>query len=232
MKVLSAGKMDETLERILRQNVRVPDQVMGDLYAQFTGLRAHGDSMSLGLMDEHGLESLEELSRELHGRTESAMRKAIREVPDGTYHAEAVSDGIDKPIRLKMALTVNGDEIDIDFAGSDAQVQKSINVCLAYTTAYTSYGVKAVLCPDVPEQRRRARPPHRDGAARLHPELAAARGRWCPCPDRPLPAGDGAQRPRESRAGQGDRGRGLAAVVREHGRRRSRTAAASPTCSS
>ena len=149
MKVLRAGKMDETLERLLRQNVRVPDQVMGDLYAQFTGL-ALMEKHVAGLMGEYGLESLEELSRELRGRSESAMRKAIRAVPDGTYHAEAVSDGIDKPIRLKMALTVNGDEIAIDFAGSDAQVQKSINVCLAYTTAYTSYGVKAVLCPDVP----------------------------------------------------------------------------------
>src|SRR5690606_36023315 len=69
---------------------------------------------------------------------------------DGTYHAEAISDGIDKPIRLKMALTVRGDEVQVDFAGTDAQVQKSINVCLAYTTAYTSYGLKAVLCPDVP----------------------------------------------------------------------------------
>lgn len=149
MKVLSAGKMDVTLERLLRKNVRVPDQVMGDLYAQFTGL-ALMERQSLALMREYGLETLEGLSEELRSRSEKAMRSAIRAVPDGTYHAEAVSDGIDAPIRLKMALTIKGDEIAIDYAGSDAQVQKSINVCLAYTTAYTSYGVKAVLCPDVP----------------------------------------------------------------------------------
>jgi len=149
MKVLRAGRIDETLERILRQNVRVPDQVMGDLYAQFTGL-ALMERHTIELMDEYGLASLEELSHELRGRSEQAMRNAIQAIPDGTYRAEAVSDGIDAPIRLKMALTVAGDEIAIDFAGTDAQVQKSINVCLAYTTAYTSYGVKAVLCPDVP----------------------------------------------------------------------------------
>lgn len=149
MKVMRAGRMDETLERILRKNVRVPDQVMGDLYAQFTGL-ALMERQTLALMGEYGLESLEELSGELRGRSEAAMRAAIRALPDGTYRAEAVSDGIDAPIRLKMALTVRGDEIAIDYTGSDAQVQKSINVCLAYTTAYTSYGVKAVLCPDVP----------------------------------------------------------------------------------
>jgi len=101
-------------------------------------------------MKEHSLHSLDELSRELRTRSELAMRDAIRGVRDGTYFAEAISDGIDVPIRLKMALTVAGDEIRVDFAGSDHQVQRSINVCLAYTTAYTSYGIKAVLCPDVP----------------------------------------------------------------------------------
>lgn len=149
MKVLSAGQMDRTLERILRQNVRVPDQVMGDLYAQFTGLSLM-ERHTLELMTEHRLESLDELSGELRGRTEAAMRRAIAKVSDGVYRAAAVSDGIDQPIRLQMALTVRGDEIEVDFAGSDAQVQKSINVCLAYTTAFTAYGIKAVLCPDVP----------------------------------------------------------------------------------
>jgi N-methylhydantoinase B len=149
MKVLIGGQMDKTLELLLRKNVRVPDQVMGDLYAQFTGLSLM-ERHVLGLMGEHALESLDELSAELRGRTEAAMRKAIAKVPDGVYRAEAVSDGIDKPIRLTMALTVRGEEIEVDFAGSDAQVQKSINVCLAYTTAFTSYGVKAVLCPEVP----------------------------------------------------------------------------------
>ncbi|SOZ17195.1 hydantoinase B/oxoprolinase family protein [Cupriavidus taiwanensis] len=149
MKVLRAGEMDPTLERILRQNVRVPDQVMGDLYAQFTGL-ALIERQTAELLREYNLNTLEGLSEELRSRSEAAMRKAITAVPDGTYHAEAISDGIDAPIRLKMALTVKGDEIAIDFAGTDPQVQKSINVCLAYTTAYTSYGVKAVLCPDVP----------------------------------------------------------------------------------
>lgn len=149
MKVMRAGVMDETLERIIRKNVRVPDQMMGDLYAQFTGL-ALMERQTLALMKEYGLEDLQELSHELRSRSETAMRNAIAALPDGTYHAEAISDGIDAPIRLKMALTVKGDEILIDYAGSDAQVQKSINVCLAYTTAYTSYGIKAVLCPDVP----------------------------------------------------------------------------------
>ena len=149
MKVMDRGRMDGTLERILRKNVRVPDQVMGDLYAQFSCL-ALIERQVIRVMKERGLATLDELSHELRSRTESAMRRAILALPDGTWHSEAVSDGIDQPIRLKLALTVAGDRIVADFAGSAAQVPRSINVCLAYTTAYTAYGIKAVLCPDVP----------------------------------------------------------------------------------
>src|ERR1043165_2239136 len=149
MKVVGRGQMNAALGQILRQNVRVPDQVMGDLHAQFTGLSLI-ERQVIALMKMRDLATLDALSTELRGRSEAAMRKAIRALPDGTYRAEAISDGIDEPIRLRLALTVAGDEILADFAGSDAQVPRSINVCLAYTIAYTSYGIKAVLCPDVP----------------------------------------------------------------------------------
>jgi N-methylhydantoinase B len=159
MKVMERGRINAALEQILRKNVRVPDQVMGDLYAQFTGL-ALMERQVVALMKERNLASLDELSRELRGRSEAAMRKAISALPDGTYHSEAISDGIDEPIRLKLALTVAGDRITADFAGSQAQVPRSINVCLAYTTAYTSYGIKAVLCPDVPNNDGALAPLH------------------------------------------------------------------------
>ncbi len=180
MKVLSAGRMDRTLERILRQNVRVPDQVMGDLYAQFTALSLM-ERHTRGLMAEHGLESLEELSAQLRGRTEAAMRRAIAEVPDGVYRAEATSDGIDQPIRLKMALTVRGEEIDVDFAGSDPQVQKSINVCLAYTTAFTASASRRCCAPTCRTTTARWRPSpsrlRRDRSSTRCRRRRAARGR-------------------------------------------------------
>lgn len=86
------------------------------------------------------------------------MRAAIRAVPDGVYRHAMVSDGLAEPIRLEMTMTVEGDSIAIDFAGSAAQVPRSINVCLAYTIAYTSYGVKAVLSPNVPNNEGVLRP--------------------------------------------------------------------------
>jgi N-methylhydantoinase B len=149
MKVIRRGKIDTTFERFVRKNVRVPDQVMGDLWAQFTALHLI-ENRVLAVLAEHKLNSLDDLANEIHRRSEAAMRAAIREAPNGIYHHSAVCDGFEKPIELKMAMTISDESIAIDFAGSAAQVPRSINVCLAYTIAYTSYGVKAVLSPNIP----------------------------------------------------------------------------------
>lgn len=157
MKVMRRGEMDGPFERILRKNVRVPDQVMGDLYAQFTGLHLM-EQRVIALMEEQGLDSLEALADEIHDRSETAIRAAIRALPNGVYAQSAVSDGLAEPIRLHMTMTVSGDRIHIDYAGSAPQVMRSINVCLAYTIAYTAYGVKAVLSPGVPNNDGVLRP--------------------------------------------------------------------------
>ena len=149
MKAMSAGKIDATFERIMRKNVRVPDQVMGDLYAQFTAITLM-EHRVMALLKEHKLDSLTELGREIHTRSEKAMRAAIREVPNGVYRQTTLSDGISEPIKLELAMTVKDDSIEIDFAGTAPQVAKAINVCMAYTIAYTSFGVKAVLSPHIP----------------------------------------------------------------------------------
>ena len=157
MKAVNAGTMDPTLERILRQNVRVPDQVMGDLYAQFTALTLM-EQRVIALLKEQKLKTLAELGREIHERSEIAMRAAIRQVPNGVYRQSAISDGLAEPIRLEMALTVNDDSVVIDYEGSSSQVMRAINVCMAYTNAFTSFGVKAVLAPNIPNNEGVLRP--------------------------------------------------------------------------
>ncbi len=157
MKVIRRGKIDATFERFVRKNVRVPDQVMGDLWAQFTALHLI-EHRVLAVLVEQKMQSLEALADEIHRRSEAAMRAAIRLAPNGVYHHSAVCDGFEAPIELKMAMTIADDTIAIDFAGSAAQVPRSINVCLAYTNAYTSYGVKAVLSPNIPNNEGVLRP--------------------------------------------------------------------------
>jgi N-methylhydantoinase B len=157
IRAVRGGVLDDTLARLLRKNTRVPDQVMGDLFAQFTALELM-ERRLLALMDEYGLDDLAALAAEIQARSERAMRAAIREVPDGTYRAEVLTDGLAEPIRLVLALHKRGDDIVADYTGTDPQVPRGINVCLSYTFAYTAFALKAALCPEVPNNEGAFRP--------------------------------------------------------------------------
>lgn len=149
MKLMKAGEVDETFIRLLRQNVRAPDEVVGDLYAQLTALdlmeRRVGD-----VMTQYDLEGLASLASEIQNRSERAMRAAIRELPDGTYTNEMPTDGLDVPVTLKVAVTIDGEEVRADYTGSSPQVGKAINCAMCYTYAMTVYAIKCAAAPDLP----------------------------------------------------------------------------------
>jgi N-methylhydantoinase B len=158
MKLQEQGKTNETLIRLLRKNVRTPDATVGDLWAQIVALDLM-EARVLQLMKSYGFKELRPLAEEIQGRCEGAMRKAITDLPDGVYHSSLKTDGlIDKPIHLEMTLTVDGDTIDIDYTGSDPQVDRAINVCMCYTYAFTVYGVKCCTSPDLPNNEGAFRP--------------------------------------------------------------------------
>jgi len=78
------------------------------------------------------------------------MRRAIRAVPDGVYHGATLHDGFEQPIKINCTVTVKGDKLGIDYTGSSPQVPRAVNVVPIYTFAYSAFAVKALLCPDVP----------------------------------------------------------------------------------
>lgn len=87
------------------------------------------------------------------------MRAAIARLPDGTYRSELQTDGLmERPITLRMALTVAGDSITVDYAGTDSQVDRAINCALCYTFAMTIYGVKVCTSPGLPNNEGAWRP--------------------------------------------------------------------------
>jgi len=158
MKLIAAGQTDESLVAIIRKNVRTPDQTMGDLWAQVVALDLMEDRLR-ALMEGYGLPDLTDLAREIQGRCEAAMRAAIRALPDGVYRSELKTDGLmETPITLKLALTVRGDEIEMDFAGTDRQVDRAINCALCYTNAMAMYGVKVCTSPNLPNNEGAWRP--------------------------------------------------------------------------
>ncbi len=158
LKLMRRGETDDTLVAMIRQNVRTPDQTLGDLWAQVVALDLMEDRL-LSLMEGYALPDLNDLAREIQGRCEAAMRGAIAAWPDGTYRSELQTDGLlDAPITIRMALTVEGDGIEIDFAGTDAQVDRAINCALCYTYAMCMYGVKVCTNPSLPNNEGAWRP--------------------------------------------------------------------------
>jgi len=158
MKLMRAGGTDETLVTLLRKNVRTPDQTLGDLWAQVVALDLMEERVT-ALMDAYALPDLRALAAEIHGRCETAMRAAISALPDGTYRSELQTDGVlDKPVTIRMALTIDGDTIDIDYAGTDPQVDRAINCAMCYTYAMSVYGVKVCTSPTLPNNEGAFRP--------------------------------------------------------------------------
>jgi N-methylhydantoinase B len=158
LKLLRAGQPDETLLSVIRQNVRTPEQTLGDLWAQVVALDLMEERLLI-LMEQASLEHLRDLAGEIHSRCETAMRTAIAALPDGTYRSELQTDGlVDKPVTIRMALTIAGDSISVDFTGTDAQVDRAINCALCYTYAMVMYGVKVCTSPTMPNNEGAWRP--------------------------------------------------------------------------
>jgi len=157
MKLFERGAPNQVLLQIIRANVRLPDEVVGDFHAQAACNDAGGRAL-LETMDEFGLESIDPVAEEIICRSEAAVRAKIRELPDGEWHSETWSDGFEEPIVIRCRVGIAGDEIAIDFSGSSPQSARGINVVLNYTHAYASFAVKAAIYPDVPHNEGSFRP--------------------------------------------------------------------------
>ncbi len=158
-KLFVAGQRNEELFKIIRGNVRTPDEVEGDLYSM-AACNDVGGAQLLEFMHEFQLESIDPLARAIMDRSESALRAAIAAIPDGTYENELWSDGFEEPVLVKAAVTIEGDELFVDHSGSSPQSRRGINVVLNYTHAYTSFAVKAAIAPEVPHNEGSFRPVH------------------------------------------------------------------------
>ena len=174
-KFVHAGTPDETLIRLLRANVRTPDQTLGDIWAQVSANELM-DRRVRQLLEEYRLAELTDLADELFGRCERAMRDAIKAVPDGTYRYAMDTDGVDEPYHFEVALTVSGDEIVADYTGTSPQQPRAINCVYAYTYAMTAYAVRCALLSNLANNEGMYRPVkvHAPEGCLLNPRWPAA----------------------------------------------------------
>ncbi len=148
-KIVHEGVENEDVIAFLTENLRAPDDTLGDIRAQFAAYR-QAERRLLKILDEEGIDDLDALAAELLDRSDSSMRQAIRALPDGLYCDEVMLDGFDHPLTIKCALRVAGDCIEIDYAGTSPQIDRPINSVMNYTWAYSAYAIKCALDPSTP----------------------------------------------------------------------------------
>jgi len=134
------------LEQFIRVNVRTPDEVMGDIYAQLAANRT-GEARFIEMLDRFGAETVLAAAAELQDYSERLAREAIRAIPDGVYEAEDFVDDngfTTEPLRVAVKITIADDSMEIDFSGSAAQTKGMIN-CPIASTISAAYGALALL---------------------------------------------------------------------------------------
>ena len=141
------------LERLVAANVRVPVQTIGDFYAQFAA-NAIGAARIEELAARYGTATLLAAMSELMNYSERRFRAALRAIPDGVYRGEDAvdDDGLnDAKLVVKAAVTIEGERIGVDYAGSCPQVRRNLNCPWASTVSATLAAIKSALTsPDIP----------------------------------------------------------------------------------
>jgi len=146
------GKPSHTLFRLIERNVRVPNLVLGDIRSQVAACRT-GEKGLLELVERYGLAQFQAYCRDLIDYTERFTRAEIAKLKDGTYRFTDYldGDGIEPGrITLQVAVTVDGDEMRVDFDGTSKQVKGAINSVFAFTRSATLACVRAILPLDIP----------------------------------------------------------------------------------
>ncbi|UCD80437.1 MAG: hydantoinase B/oxoprolinase family protein [Desulfobacterales bacterium] len=159
LKLYDAGVLNEEVLKLIRWNVRTPEEVTGDIRSQVAANHVCARKV-VEMMTDEGLDTLDDLADEIIDRTEKSMRKAISRIPDGVYPYEGVIEGAGrrKDITIKLTVAVKGSDIHVDFAGTSPQVDWGGNVVYNFTYAYVFMAVKSAFDPDIPINEGAIRP--------------------------------------------------------------------------
>ena len=152
LKLYKKGVENDTIFRMIERNVRVPDLVIGDLYAQLAACTV-GEREYLNLVKRYGPEVVSLYMEELLNYAERLTREEIRKWPNGCYKFVDYmdDDGFqEEPIPIHVTLTVHDDSITVDYEGTSPQVKGAINPTFSFTKSCTYLSVLCVLDQSIP----------------------------------------------------------------------------------
>ena len=159
LKLYAAGVLNESVLELIRWNVRTPEEVTGDIRSQVAANHVCAQKV-IEMLEDEGLDSLDDLADEIIDRTEMSMRAAISKIPNGVYPYDGIIEGAGKreDITIKVTVEVKDSDIHIDFDGTSSQVDWGGNVVYNFTYAYVFMAVKSAFDPDIPINEGAIRP--------------------------------------------------------------------------
>lgn len=149
LKLADRGKLNETLMAMIRANTRLPIDTEGDVYS-LAACNDVGCERLSEMMEEFGLKDLDVLSNHILTRSKAAVLEAIAALPKGKWSNTMTVDGYDEPVTLACTVEVKKNGIHVDYTGTGPASKRGINVPLAYTTAYTVFGLACIVGKDIP----------------------------------------------------------------------------------
>ena len=156
-KIVREGVENEDIVAFITENLRAPEETLGDIRAQFAAYE-QGQQRLLRILNEEHIQDLDALVEEILNRSEDAMRTAIEAAPDGAYGDEIMVDGFEEPLTIRCEIRIQGSDLTVDFAGTSPQIDRPINSAMNFTRAYSSYAVKCAFDPSTPNNDGSFRP--------------------------------------------------------------------------
>ena len=156
-KIMRAGEENEDVVAFLTENLRAPEETLGDIRAQFAAYDLCLARL-IKILDEDEIDDLDSLVDEILNRSEIAMRRAIEAVPDGSYTDSITIDGFEEPLTICCEIRIAGSNLTVDFLGTSAQINRPVNSVLNFTRAYSAYAIKCCFDPTTPANEGSFRP--------------------------------------------------------------------------
>jgi N-methylhydantoinase B len=151
VKLYSEGKLNEDLLKFFLKNIRLPEQVLGDIEAMNNALET-GESRLVEVINRYGKKNVLACLDEMISRSEKQMASYILEIPDGIYRFEDYLDNdgvVDHPLKISLAIKVSGSKMDFDFTGTDPFSVGPMNLSYSTTVCACNIALKHIF-PDVP----------------------------------------------------------------------------------
>jgi N-methylhydantoinase B len=147
--VIPPTRTDEAVLDDLTARMRNPDERRGDLRAQLAANRLASRRLE-ELCARRGRELVVAAMSELHDYAERRVRTALAALPDGRFEAQDVLEAEDRDLQLRVTVTIDGDELEIDFTGTAPQHEGNLNCPLAVTRSASYFVVRCLTDPDAP----------------------------------------------------------------------------------